>query len=1040
MLTENKILTKLKRISQRYDQLRFEKIADIPMKLFETREHFRRPPGQSAKNRWRPAPAGTKWGGSWITGWFCGKVTLPKSCTGKEVFITSRTDGETLCFVDGKPKALFDHYKQTTTVSHLHPAIMLTKRAVAGKTYNIALEVYSGHYFPGDSVWKEPSVPTKNCRLFEGAQLVHQRDDVIGFVLDLKVLNQLAEVLDENSLRRGKIVRTLAKVYALIDTFPEETCESSWRPKLAEARKQMRPILETKNGPSTPVFGAIGHSHLDTAWVWPIAETWRKAARTFATALALMERYPEYRFIQSSPYHSDAVKNLYPDIFKGIKKRVAEGRWEPNGGMWIEADTNIPSGESLVRQFLVGQNATREMFGYTSDTFWAPDTFGHSAALPQILLKSGIEYFCFSKLLLVHKTRLPCDIFHWKGIDGSSVFTHMHSYSFWPDPETLIKLWNDTLHKDVQDRSLCAFGYGDGGGGPSADMLEVVRRMKDIEGCPRTEYMTVSDFMKNARDELTDLPEWNGELYLETHRGTYTSIAELKRLNRKCEQAFRQAEFLLTLAALSGSTYPSRQLLALWKQVLINQFHDILPGSCFAEVNDQAIKELKHCLDELKKLSLSAMKTLAKPAGGQKNKLLIFNSLNWQRNSEIVLEDLPKGLLPTDQEIITQWIEDISGKRKLVMHGFAVDALGAQAITLEKRDKKRASSVFKNTSRTVESPFARIRFDSSGRMVSFVDKTGDREIVRPNGSLNAFYIAEDIPIEGDNWDINRDYLLKIKPDQRIVKHSVVADGPLQLRIRSQYKIGDNSTLAQDMVIHATTARIDFETIVDWNETHKLLKVGFDLDILTDVAKHEIQFGHIDRPTHQNLAEDKQKFEVCAHKWTDISENDFGVALLNDCKYGVSTQSGRVSLTLLKSGTHPDTRGDQGKHLFTYAILPHAEKFSVASVVREAYELNLKPMTFLTNSKAKAMGSLVSIDATNVIVESIKWAEAGKAFVIRFYEAGKTGCNATIRFGRTVKNVCETNLLEEKPVKLKLKDNIVKMYIKPFEIKTLRCQI
>jgi len=1030
MLTDRRIFGKVEQIEQRYAELRFEKVADVPVEMGETREHFRQVPGRGAKVKWRPARPGTEWGGSWITAWFRGRVRLPRACHGRKVFVRARTGGETLFFVDGEPRGVFDGH---------HPVVMMTRRGAAGRTYQLGFEAYAGHTFPGWNPHQEPIVVERRSRSFDGIELLLEREDVTGFVFDLRVLRQLMHTLDENSLRRNRIAAGLAEVYALVDAMPEETEESSWRPKLAQARNVMRPLLASKNGPTAPLIGLIGHAHLDTAWLWPLAETWRKCARTFSSALGLMEQYPEFLFIQSAPCHAEIVRKEYPALFERIKKMVAAGRWEPNGGMWVEPDCNLPSGESFVRQLLVGQSATREMFGYTADTLWLPDVFGYSAALPQILRSCGIEFFCTTKISWNDTTRFPYDTFVWKGIDGSSVIAHYNATHCWPDPQTLASQWNWVQHKDVQDRRLCAFGFGDGGGGPMAEMCEVARRLEDLEGCPRARYTTVGDFMKGVRDELTTLPEWSGELYLELHRGTLTSVARVKRGNRKAEMALREAEFLATLAALRGAKYPAAEVLEVWKTLLTNQFHDILPGSSIAEVNDEAIATFEQCIAEANEIALSALKTIAGPLRKRSKKLLVVNSLSWDRSGQLTLDGVPEGMRPADPDIKAQWIEDVEGNRKLAVDGLTLPALGAAVLELAPSGTT-GDSPFKVMANSIHTPHARVRFDKIGRIVSFVDKASGREIVKPGGALNTLWIGEDIPEAWDNWDIDADQRLKMRVEERLVRRAVVANGPLQLRIRSEHELGSRSRLVQDMVFHATTPRVDFETVVDWAEKHTLLKAGFGLDVLADFARHEIQYGHVERPTHRNRPADRARFELCAHKWTDLSENGFGVALLNDCKYGVSVFGSDVRLSLLKSGTHPDPRGDEGRHVFTYALLPHACGFSVESVVRPAYELNVPPTVFPVRPGTQGFGGLLSLDAPNVIVEAVKWAEKGKAFVVRVYEAGKSGGEVNVRFSVPLKSVSQTSMLEENPRPLPLRGGAVRFFMRPFEIKTLRCEV
>jgi alpha-mannosidase len=508
MLTDSKIFGKLEQIENRYDALRYETLAAVPMHYMETCEYLRAEPADA---NWQPAPIGTRWGGDWVTAWFRGDITLPSEVEGRPVFVRARTSGETLFLVDGVHSGVFDPN---------HPVVLMTSNADPAHTYHLAFEAYSGHSIPGTQPQDHPSPQGDKPKTFNGVEVVLELADTSAFVFDLRTLRQLMLSLDENSLRRNTIARQLGKVFACVDAMPQERDESSWRPKLAEARTLMQPLLQAVNGPTMPTMGIIGHSHIDTAWLWPLAETWRKCARTFSSMLNLMEQYPELLFIQSQPCQTEVMRDEYPDIYRRMQQMVAAGRWEPNGGMWVEPDCNVPSGESFVRQLLVGQHATREFFGYTSDTLWLPDVFGYSAALPQILRGCDVQFFCTTKINWNDTTRFPYDTFIWKGIDGTSVIAHYNAIHCWPDPATLIQQWNWVQHKDIQDRRLCSFGFGDGGGGPMAEMAEVARRVHDLEGCPRAEYTTVSRFMQGIRDELTDLPTWNGELYLELHRGT----------------------------------------------------------------------------------------------------------------------------------------------------------------------------------------------------------------------------------------------------------------------------------------------------------------------------------------------------------------------------------------------------------------------------------------------------------------------------------------------------------------------------------------
>ena len=1058
MIFDAKIPGKLERIVERYAQLFFEPLAEVAVEFCETPEHYREVPRRVPGLKWQQAEPGTPWGAAWITGWFRARVTLPKPGNGRRVFLRADTGApEAMLLVDGQLCGVIDAN---------HPVVMMANRGVAGRRYEIAVEAHAGHPCVGTQPDDDNSPEFR--RSFGAVELLLQREDVVAFAFDLRSLLQLADVLDPDNLRRHRILVELVRVYALIDAMPAEVSEESWRPKLARARRIMRPLLQAKNGDTTPSMGLVGHSHIDTAWLWTIAETERKCARTFSSVLNLMEQYPEFVFLQSSPYHADIMRREYPDIFRRLRAMVRAGRWEPNGAMWVEPDCNIPGGEALVRQLLLGQQFTRKHLGYTADLFWQPDVFGYAASLPQILKGCGVEFFLTTKIAWNDTTRFPYDTFTWRGIDGTSVLAHFNRIHCWPDPKTLTEQWRDMQHKETADRRLSAFGYGDGGGGPQFEMLEFARRVEDLEGCPRSTHTTVSSFMQGIRDEGGELPVWVGELYLELHRGTLTSIAPIKRLNRLNELALRDGEFVWTLAGLRGARYPDEALRDIWKTFLVNQFHDILPGSSITEVNDQAIEELGKTLESTRQLTRDALWGLAsrpqgrsappedhppraalrassgrrtgsngKPTGpGESSSFLIVNSLSWDRQGELALEGIPARSVPADPEIISQRVTTVQGSDHLVVSGLCLPALGGAVLELD-RGQPAGSSPFSARPNAVQTPFARVRFDRTGRITSFIDKQTGRQLVPRGGGMNTLWIGEDVPAQWDSWDIDLDQQYKMRQEDRLKRLEVVADGPLQLRLRCEYEVGDRSRLSQDIVFHAESPQVDFETVVHWQERHALLKAGFEIDVLADSTRHEIQYGHVERPTHQNRPADQAQFEVCNHRWTDLSENRFGVALLNDCKYGIGVNGGDLRLTLIKSGTHPDPRGDAGQHTFTYALLPHACGFSSESVVRPGYELNVKPMVCESGDTPTPIDSLLTIDASNVICESVKWAENGRAFTVRLYEVERSGVTATIGFGVPVREVAQTNMLEEDPKAVRLARNAARLYFRPFEIKTLR---
>lgn len=1039
MLTSPKTLSKLRRIALTYHALIYEPFQRVDCVMWETDEHLRAVPGDDVP--WKPCHAGSTWGKPWGSAWFRAMVTLPEGCAGRPVYVTARTGAvEAMFWVDGLPAGLFNFDPWIKNRGD-HRAQALTENPEPGRVHEIAIEGYAGHPFVGTQPFDGPhnqgQYPVPFTRHFDAVELCWCNAEVEQFVLDLRALNQLSSSLSPESFRKGEVDAGLVRVFELVAQDPANAPRSEWLPALAEARAVMAPLLAKRNGDSAPFAGLIGHSHMDTAWHWTLDETIRKCARTYSNALRLMDQYPVYRFVQSSALHAEWMRQHYPSIFEGIRRRVADGRWEPNGGGWIEPDVNLAGGEALIRQFLIGQSFTRKHFNYTSDTFWLPDTFGYSAALPQILRGCGIRYFATTKLTWNETNTFPYDTFWWEGIDGSEVFTHFPDIHCPPDPETLINklhgtgpkdfrvVQNCVRHKDVNQRRLVAYGYGDGGGGPDAQMIEMARRCRDLEGCPRSEHVTVGDFMRGLEGSVASAPRYAGELYLEAHRGTLTQMHEIKRLNRRAEFALREAEFMCVLARLGDE-----RLSTLWKTLLLNQFHDILPGTSIPEVHDRAIRELGEVVCKADAVVREAAARMVESGDA----VTLFNSLNWSRQ-EVYLSGLPAGsgiAGVVNQRVLTPW-----GESRMAVSGLHLPPLGARTFALtDSTDVAPTASPFVWDAQLLNTPHLTVRFAEDGGLTSVWLKELGRELAAEGAlPLNTFLFGEDVPESWDNWDVDGDLDLKLKPTLKLTKREIAADGPLQFRVRQTYAFGRGSRLIQDVVFHASSAKIDFETLIEWREKHRFLAVIFPLAVRVPSARHEIQFGHLERPTHGNTSEDRARFEVCQHKWTDLSENRFGVALLNDGKYGVSVRGGVLRLSLHKGGTHPDPRGDEGDHVCTYSLLPHEGSFAAVNVVRPAYELNI-PVT-MTPGALRDGATLFTCDAENVVIETIKPAEDGVGYIIRLYECERNACDVRLRFAHAPARVAETTMLEESAAPLEVCGKEVAFHLRAFEIKTLR---
>lgn len=1029
-----------------YSRLMFEPVLKLPAEYLEADDHYRGVP--SAEEAWKPVETGFTWGRPWSTGWFRTRVLLGPEICDRALYLRAQTNAvEALLWVNGRPKGIFNHAAEAPSLGR-HHTLFLCEGQAEGGSLDIALECYAGHPIVGTQPFagadNEP-VADPNARFrrtFIGLELVSRRELVKDFVFDLRTLCQLVERLPEASFRRGAIVHGLAAVYEVVPQVPEPGTPEYWLPMLETAREIMRPLLEARNGTSAPRAGLVGHSHMDTAWLWPMDETIRKCARTYSNALSLMEQYPEYRFVQSTPLHAEWMRQYYPDIFQGISRRVREGRWEPNGGMWVECDCNLTSGESMIRQFIKGQAFTRKHFDYQADTFWLPDTFGYSAAIPQIMLGCGIRNFLTTKLTWNETNTFPYDTFWWYGLDGSRVLTHFNDIHCWPDPATLINkvegggpkdfrsVENYVQHKDANDRRLISYGFGDGGGGPQFEMLEMARRCVDLEGCPRAEHTSVSQFMRDLERTARQIPDYHGELYFEGHRGTLTQMAGIKRGNRKGELALRDVEFFTVLEELHGAGTVGRhkEITRLWDLLLINQFHDILPGTSIPEVHDRALRELA----EVQEGASALASELLGPPGAE---LTVWNTLNWVRRGTLEIPDPGTDLVPLNPQVTSQRFVNLAGEARLLLAGLEIPGLGAQALTLVPGDTAACESAFHWDGTQLRTPRLQASFDEAGRINSLIDLEQRREIRGEGLPLNTFLCGEDVPESWDNWNIDADQKRKLRPQLELLTREVVADGALQFRLRSSYAIGKRSILRQDMIFSADALRIDFETEVDWRERHQLLKVAFPLNVAASTARQEIQFGHIERPTRVRNSHEAAMFEVCNHKWTDISESRYGVALVNDCKYGISVEGTEMRLSLLRSGCRPDPRADNGLHRFTYSLLPHTGGFSVESVVRPAYELNVplqvgRPLDVLP-------APLLELDSTQIIVESIKPAEDCEGCIVRLYEAERGSVEVTLRFPIPPRRVIRTNMLEEALDELPLTEGSTLLRFRAFEIITLR---
>ena len=1030
MLTEKQIermLKKLRRFEDTLNPMLFKKEACIgKVNFFETEERLYEIPDDSLC---APIESGDTWGREEAFGWFKTEFIVPDELDGKDLFIMPHTEGyETLLWVNGKPYGTFAT-KIVFTGHGNHYCDLLVQNAKAGDKVEIALEVYTGHTHYGCAPLENKNFLKSYTYHFDGLDICTRDDFIQEFYFDLRVINDLTESLPDSSFRKGELINALYEVHKRLYYAYDDVDEASFRDAMAQAQPFLKEVLAVKNGPEAPEVGVTGHSHMDTAWLWKTTETIKKCARTYSNQLSLMARYPEFKFIQSSACHGNMLLEHYPSLFEDIKEKVAEGRYEPNGAVWVECDCNITSGEAMVRQFLWGQRFTRKHFGFTSNSFWLPDTFGYSGAIPQIMKGCCVDYFLTTKIDWNDTNHFPYDTFYWQGIDGTKVFTHFNKTLGLLTPLTLrdtvsgdVKHYKSINERSVTKKRLTVFGHGDGGGGPQFESIEMGRRMLDLNGCPRVKFQTVTEYMKEMEADTKNPSTYVGELYLELHRGTLTNQHRIKRNNRKCEFALRDLEYLtVSNAVRAGEVASDEKIHPLYEKLLINQFHDILPGTCINSAHRLSLAETDEVLE-------TAGKLIAEFTSGEGDYVTVTNTLSHDRCDPIFLE-CEEGLV-ADIPCKQQAYKNLDGKNILIISGVTVPAFSSVKINLVQGNAD-AQSEIAVTENGVSTPFADIVFDEKGYISSFIDKRCGRQVKGEGYALNTFIIAEDLPHAWDNWDIDADIECKFADKSELIRRQVVSHGAAALIIRSVYKISDKSTITQDAIYFADSPEIRFDTLMDWQDNHRFLKTAFDTSIQNNFARFEIQYGNVMRPTTRNDSVEKAKFEVVNHKYTDLSETRYGVAILNDSKYGISVEGGQMRLSLHKGGTRPDVEGDKGLHRTVYSFLPHNSGFGAESVIRPAYELNIP---VIQGKGAYETEVLVLPEAANVVVESIKPCEdCEKAFIARLYEAEGTFTACPVKFFEGAKKVEITNMLEE--VQQTLDGNIVEF--RPFEIKTLK---
>jgi alpha-mannosidase len=987
---------------------------------------------------WSDFQVGRTWGGYDIQAWFRAWVTIPESWREQKLglhFVIGPRDGggstaETLLYVNGVPLQGLDIW---------HEEAWLPPEHTAQSKIMVALKAWSGVL----------NVPDR--RRFKVAQLVWIDEGAERFYSLANTVLKTVKLLPESDLRRVRLLENLNAGFRLVDFFRPNS--EDFYNSLQDAYQFLNnslndlEIFEIK-----PTVVGVGHSHIDMAWLWRLAHTREKASRTFSTVLHLMRQYPDYRFMHTSPQLYNYLKEDYPQIYEQVRRRVTEGRWEVTGGMWVEADTNLTSGESLVRQFLYGRRFIREEFGKETNILWLPDVFGYPASLPQIAVKCGMKYFLTSKISWSQFNRFPYDTFSWRGLDGTEILSHfittpeenstIFTYNGPFEPADVKGIWENYRQKDVNDELLFLYGWGDGGGGPTREMLETAQSLRNLPGMPVVKLDTAEAYFARLSERLEKkaLPVWDGELYLEYHRGTYTSQAFIKRANRRSEVLYHDAEWFNALAQImavlpSGSEESLREG---WELILLNQFHDILPGSSIREVYDDSREQYKRVEEVGLKVLVEARDCLVEKLSCKKSSLIAFNSLSWERGG---LVELP---LSSTDNINMDDMQVVEGKDEpsVLIEIPPTPSMGYAVYSLESRvDKASAYFPIAVTEDRMENKFYRILFNACGQIVSIYDKRCSREVLTENERGNVLQVFEDKPLAFDAWDIDIYYQEKMLEVDHLIDRRVKETGPLRGVLSLVWRFGD-SIITQLVTIYHNSPRIDFRTHIEWREQQALLKTAFPVAVRSTRAAYDIQFGNVERPTHWNTSWDYARFESVGHKWVDLSEGDYGVSLLNDCKYGHDIKDNVIRLTLLKSAIDPDKTADKGSHSFVYSLLPHSGGWREGNIPREAYELNYPLHVIAVDGQQDVPQlhsfSLASLSTDHVMLETVKKAENGNGWIVRIYEfEQRRNPSVKLRFGKDIALAEECNLVEEDSLPAVFSGNEIELSILPYEIKTFR---
>ncbi|MFI5628571.1 alpha-mannosidase [Streptomyces sp. NPDC051664] len=990
------------------------------------------PVAEAMKGTYEPFTTGTEWGRPWSTSWFRLEGTVPEEWAGRhvEVVVDPGFSGQGPGFqAEGM---LYDAEGVPLKGIHPHNRHLTVSASVSGgEPLSLLLEAAANpavleHGFEPTPLGDVLTAGDRPLYRFVSADLAVLDEEVWHLVLDIEVLSELMHELPADRSRRHEILRALERMLDALDLHDVAGTAAAGRAELVGA-------LSRPASASAHRISAAGHAHIDSAWLWPLRETVRKASRTFANVTALAQDYPELVFACSQAQQYAWVRDHQPHIWERIKRAVADGQWAPVGSMWVESDANMPGGEALARQIVHGKRFFEQELGVETQEIWLPDSFGYTAAFPQLARLAGVKWFLTQKLSWNQTNKMPHHTFWWEGIDGTRVFTHfppVDTYNANFHARQLAHAEKNFADKGRATRSLVPFGWGDGGGGPTREMLEKARRLRDLEGSPRVEIEKPSAFFASAEEEYAEqAPVWSGELYLELHRATYTTQAKTKQGNRRSEHLLREAELWATAAALRapGYAYPYETLDRVWKTVLLHQFHDILPGSSIAWVHREARDTYEQVRAELADLVADAVTELGAADG-----LVALNSSPYDRSQVIELDAEASAVLPSGAQVqpLDEWRTAVFARSP----GLGAGLLDGSAVP----EREVVTSRTADDGFVLDNGLLRVTVDRDGLIAAVRDLDAHREVIAPSHRANLLQLHPDHPNHWDAWDIDRHYRRSCTDLTEADSVELVEEGPLRTAVRVVRTFG-KSRIVQEIRLAAGSRQVDIETEVDWQESEKVLKAAFPLDVHAERSTAEIQFGHVHRATHDNTGWDAARFEICAHRWLRVAEPGYGIAVLNDSTYGHDVtrtphESGlatTVRLTLLRAPHSPDPETDLGTHRFRYALAPGAE---VTDAVRAGLALNLP----LRAAVAPVVPSLITTGHPAVTVESVKLAEDRSGDVIvRLYESAGGRAAATLRVGFPVVRAQITDLLERPLHEATADEHGLVVALRPFQILTLR---